>query len=117
MVISTLTKYDNFMVALMDSAQASDYWPVDLLPMPYIQAQLWDAFDNRPVVLRFMPQGSTPPAGHTDHVLLPARNQHAVDGTHLEEMYVYGPGKGEEGTFVWYRCGYGAPQWMVIERP
>jgi hypothetical protein len=107
-------KYDNFMIALMDSAQSSDYWPVDLLPMPYTQAALWDAFDNRPVTLRY--STGTPPAGHTEHVRLPARKQHEVDGTHLEEFYVYGPGKGQAGTSVWFRCGYGAPTWLVLDR-
>jgi hypothetical protein len=106
-----ITKYDNFMVALMDSAQTSDYWPVDLLPMPYMQAALWNVFDNRPVTLRMVERPAANPNGenYTDHVLMPCRKQHEVDGTHVEEMYVY-------GTSVWYRCGYGAPQWMVLER-
>ena len=128
-----LDKYDNFMVALMDSAQTSDYWPVDLLPMPYTQAALWDAFDNRPVTLRHAAEGETPPAHHSDHVRLPARNQQIVDDTaklgdklplHVEEFYVYKTGlpNGDNTVVVWYKCGcpltvdHPAPTWMVLER-
>jgi len=109
-----MQKYDNFMIAVMDSAQSSDYWPDALLPMPHMQCLLWDELDHRPVTMRYATDEQTPPAARLLHVMA-SRGTDAGLGPHLEAARCYGPGKGQAGTTVWFRCGYGAPTWLVLE--
>ena len=107
----TAVKYGSFMEALMDSAQTADYWPVDYLPSPHAQAWLWHNLDNRAITLQNIEpdMGNNPPTGHSDYVLVTPRHE-----GHTEEAYLYGPGVGQAGTVIWYRCGMNNPDWVVL---